>query len=599
MRVRPYLALPLLTMVVAVAGYRLAGPLADSGLRDRLDAIITPAPLSAAHRTDPEIDSCLACHSLWSPLDDAACLECHEEIAALRSEGVGYHGAKLTGPCASCHAEHHETILDFDREAFNHRQARYPLHGRHLLVECEQCHQTSGADSRFTFTGLAFDRCVDCHDDPHQRQFEEAACEECHSSDGFTGRHLLFDHAALADYPLESSHRAVACAQCHRLPDGAPDSDAVLYRGLPHDCASCHDDPHQRQFEDTACESCHSIDGFTGGHLLFDHAALAGYPLESSHQRVACAQCHLSPDGTPDPIPTIYRGLPHDCASCHDDPHQRQFEDTSCESCHSIDGFTEPHLLFDHAALTAYPLESSHQRVACAECHRSPDGTPGSAPATYRGLSHDCASCHEGPHGEQFGETACRDCHSPAGFTGSHQLFDHSQKGAYPLEGPHGTAACIDCHLESSPPAPVSYRGLSRRCETCHPDAASFREGRIRGDGIEETWPPSPHDTVVTCTGCHDLKREPLSLPDRALACASCHTDRYADLQVARTAHARKLEVAIENALARLDDPDLVAQIRRRVTLLQRAADHNYVPAEKRLRGILDELGGRERKSPE
>lgn len=64
---------------------------------------------------------------------------------------------------------------------------RFPLTGRHLLVECEACH----VDRQWTGIGMA---CLSCHspDDSHRGQFS-VDCSDCHTTNGWDD--LTFSHA--------------------------------------------------------------------------------------------------------------------------------------------------------------------------------------------------------------------------------------------------------------------------------------------------------------------------------------------------------------------------------------------------------------------
>ena len=67
--------------------------------------------------------------------------------------------------------------------------------------------------------GIAFERCADCHEDPHGRDFlGERDCGICHRERGFRADALAakgFEHARDTGFALEGAHGAVACAGCH------------------------------------------------------------------------------------------------------------------------------------------------------------------------------------------------------------------------------------------------------------------------------------------------------------------------------------------------------------------------------------------------
>jgi hypothetical protein len=83
-----------------------------------------------------------------------------------------------------------------------------------------------------------------------------------------------------------------------------------------------------------------------------------------------------------------------------------------------------------------------------------------------------CSSCHgpTQPHGEQFGDRECRECHSTSTFRISD--FDHSRT-RFLLDGAHEKLACDQCHLREGDSGvgeggPVRYRPLEISCIACH-----------------------------------------------------------------------------------------------------------------------------------
>jgi hypothetical protein len=133
-------------------------------------------------------------------------------------------------------------------------------------------------------------------------------------------------HAAAA-FPLEGAHRSTPCAACHRELRMASGTPAPAHRSLPfadtrRQCADCHRSPHGGQFADRggadACERCHALGAFAPASR-FDHVRDAGFRLEGSHARLACAACH-KPERDPDGVTrTRWRPLEPRCESCHSD----------------------------------------------------------------------------------------------------------------------------------------------------------------------------------------------------------------------------------------------------------------------------------------
>ena len=83
--------------------------------------------------------------------------------------------------------------------------------------------------------------CADCHQDPHQKQFERLGhteCGKCHKNTGAFGT-LSFRHNLDSIFPLGEQHAKVPCASCHK-PEVINGAKVVRYEPLPTECAACH-----------------------------------------------------------------------------------------------------------------------------------------------------------------------------------------------------------------------------------------------------------------------------------------------------------------------------------------------------------------------
>ena len=118
----------------------------------------SPGPVSSVHAGLERIDggeSCAACHGGLFGDMRSACSECHEDVAAQLEAGDGLHGrldVALVGNCSTCHSEHHGggfrlvNRLAFaqagvaDPAAFDHHLVGYEMAGKHLELQCVECH---------------------------------------------------------------------------------------------------------------------------------------------------------------------------------------------------------------------------------------------------------------------------------------------------------------------------------------------------------------------------------------------------------------------------------------------------------------------------
>jgi hypothetical protein len=239
-----------------------------------------------------------------------------------------------------------------------------------------------------------FDKCTDCHRDPHAGQLASRTCESCHTVAGFSpSRFTLQDHQKTR-YPLEGAHLAVPCIACHKQVPGRS-ARLIQFRFPSTTCATCHGDPHKgevsRFVSQGGCETCHSKDTFT--QAIFDHDRTR-FPLEGGHQRVACRSCHPVIDrGTPRER-TRFQSTPTACAACHGDPHEGQFARSSpplqCAQCHSVLAWSR--VSFDHDR-ARFKLEGAHRTVPCGSCHKT-EAQAGKRVVRFKPLPVTCEGCH-------------------------------------------------------------------------------------------------------------------------------------------------------------------------------------------------------------
>ncbi len=175
---------------------------------------------------------CTSCHkgNLYKDKLKMDCYSCHEQD----DKHKGQEGKK----CETCHNEQSWKKTDFD-----HRVSRFPLTGRHVMVECKKCHVTP------SFKDAKSD-CWSCHEknDAHKRSLG-TDCARCHNTRDW--RDWDFDHDK-TNFKLEGKHKQLRCVDCHKVPVmGARVTLAIS-------CGSCHgkDDKHDGAYGEQ-CEHCH------------------------------------------------------------------------------------------------------------------------------------------------------------------------------------------------------------------------------------------------------------------------------------------------------------------------------------------------------
>jgi hypothetical protein len=377
-----------------------------------------------------------------SPIDHGTCAACHSDP----------HGGTLGATCASCHSEDGWkpfALPDRGSREF-HERTQFPLQGAHESVSCKSCHGPFNRRHAAQYRGLAFKSCGDCHMDGHVGQLEQKKgagraardCGACHTQTAFSRPLFEAEQHDKTRFPLEGSHRAVACRGCHpidpRLGQRVPEATrsrlektlrpvllslAVMRPAASAErCSLCHADPHGAQFaaeirrED--CAGCHRTSSFS--EVKLDHAKDTRFPLTGAHATAACASCHKREWVAGGEAPVVrYRATPMACGSCHRDRHQGQFtwqlarpdafappvrrkDAKDCGACHPTTRFTETAFRHDDARFTTFALEGKHAELACGACHREVRAAADVVAVRYRPLPRTCSGCHADFHRGDF-----------------------------------------------------------------------------------------------------------------------------------------------------------------------------------------------------
>lgn len=349
--------------------------------------------------------ACAECHAdnqyLGIPFSE--CKDCHQEDP---------HRGQFTEDCASCHTED-----SFTSSTFEHVRSSYPLEGKHQVVECAECHLEEvglfpdGTGEAVRYKPLP-QECVDCHPDIHLGQFT-SSCESCHITEGFLGDFLLFNHDRDSRYPLLGKHSQTTCAKCHKIeekgefPSGT--GEAIRFVPIDDSCLTCHQDYHSGQLAED-CEQCHDIEGFQPA-VSFDHSK-SRFVLDGAHTSTQCEDCHpsiqVSDEGSEFREIPLFRPLPPECLSCHEDPH-RSSGANRCENCHTTESFPiVPRESFNHNR-TRFELSGKHRSAECSQCHVSAAWKDREL-IIFKELQRGCLECHQSPH--TFQQEDCWSCHT-------------------------------------------------------------------------------------------------------------------------------------------------------------------------------------------
>lgn len=476
---------------------------------------------TVGHRVHLEADtsaladvSCVTCHGVevhrFAPADQTCGQSgCHEpgktEVVLGRMAGqTGFH-------CVTCHeftapvAE--RTPLDTVRMDF------VPA-----LENCRNCHEMENL-----LVGLDPERdphdavCGTCHNPHTQEAPEEASerCAECHApAEELTPFHRGIEQAVLEDcVGCHEAHTFLVegenCVACHadivggtptagpRAPgriSSRPGAETLARTPAPHGAvATTGPNPHPF-YADGATSRTGGMDrrdgGPAGSGVPLIRASTDGTPSRGvdpaivgtyvtmrlgeetaaellqqqqarfnhrDHEDIECTDCHTSQQ-THGQVTVESRTQ---CLECH---HTRPVVDRGCARCHGTSGVTgtrpvtlrmdirgrtsQRRVAFDH---------NEHAGVGCAQCHTQ---------GVSKGVSRDCASCHDNHH---TAEASCVTCHDlPAqaahtrevhtrGCAGSN-CHDSSTYGAMT----RGRNTCLSCHQQQ-----VDHRP-GQQCARCH-----------------------------------------------------------------------------------------------------------------------------------
>ena len=449
---------------------------------------------------------CKQCHvRLQDTTQNQLCLDCHDhqDVEADIKDKKGFHGIDSnasTAECKTCHSEHKgrsEPLVHLDKDRFDHKLTDFRLRGKHLKIECNDCHESEKKYREAPST------CIDCHkdDDVHEEKLGDK-CSKCHSEVSWTDK--KFDHDD-TDFPLKNSHEKLNCNSCHV---------ANEFKDTPDKCIACHaiKDVHNNRFGDR-CESCHRDSEWTS--VSFDHDQDTTFKLAGKHSSQDCLACHDK--RKPESIKKKKEA--RDCYSCHesDDAHQGS-NGEKCQLCHNEKDWQESK--FDHDNETEFPLRGAHEKVRCQACHVDDSAD--------KDIDQDCYSCHrqDDSHNQEQGEL-CGDCHNESSWQ-SEVRFDHDLSD-FPLIGQHVAVGCESCHLSTE------FKNVESQCEECH-QSQDIHKGSL-GEKCQKChnsndwliWEFDHSQTDFDIKGahrelhCHQCHVKPLIDKRSVTRCVECH----------------------------------------------------------------------------
>jgi len=436
------------------------------------------------------------------------CLSCHDD----------FHQKTLSTDCKTCHSmDAFSPVTNF-----NHDETAYSLLGKHLEVDCVDCHQktTRNGVEFQEFIDIPYSDCKSCHKDPHDKNIP-GKCMQCHTESSFSlfkgqGK---FNHNR-TDFTLKGKHKKVACFSCHKKSS----NPKLVFQDKIHieenSCMECHADKHEGKYG-TNCAKCHTEKSFLALKNMdfFDHS-VADYPLTGKHLDVNCSQCH-----TKNYSEAIDFSA---CKNCHEDYHRGEFivdgVSPDCNACHTLDnGFDYSLYSLEQHQETTFPLEGSHIATPCFACHISEDDQRW----TFKNIGTACVDCHEDIHfgyiaQDYYPDNDCKVCHDNNSWESV--TFNHDETD-WPLTGKHKEVNCRSCHFSEKPGPKTdsvqNFTNLDSSCYACH---ENIHDDLFAIEGVTDcvrchvttSWFPENFD--------HDTTSFPLTGRHAEIECKACHT---------------------------------------------------------------------------
>ncbi len=210
----------------------------------------TPFPLVGAHQSV----SCNQCHvnNQYQGLPNT-CWDCHATTFN-NTTNPNHQQGQFSHDCFQCH-----TQSAWQPASFNHSTTNFPLTGRHLTAQCQQCHINGNYQ-------LVYTNCYPCHatqyaipTNPNHVTLQFGHdCTPCHTQSAWLPSTYNHDQQYFRIYSGKHRNKWTSCSQCH--------PSIGQYQNFT--CISCHEhrqsemnNKHQGvpgyQYNSPACYSCH------------------------------------------------------------------------------------------------------------------------------------------------------------------------------------------------------------------------------------------------------------------------------------------------------------------------------------------------------
>jgi len=332
-----------------------------------------------------------------------------------------------------------------------------------------------------------------------------------------------------------SSHKDVACAQCHIMPGTInmfKSKVTAMRQVYLHMRGGVESSAIRAHVPDRNCKACHPQ---TRDLIVY-------HDLQITHKRhwdrgIECTRCHDRVVHGPN---AAFKNTPsmNTCFECHDGKQARN----DCSVCHIVLGQRSPttfrpEWIEAHKENIRSEGEASctrcHQADFCNNCHRSARPHPVNwlqeHPKGFRQSPKSCPVCHALP--EEKGEPSfCKNCHAVRRAHALDWITVHPQKFRQDPKDCarcHDQKFCSDCHAiyrqhpdDWRETHPAQARADPKRCQVCHTQEFCQRcHQGLAPTSHTAAWPATHGAAVVAgtsgCSVCHKPE-----------FCQSCHRSR-------------------------------------------------------------------------
>lgn len=373
-----------------------------------------------------------------------------------------------------------------------------------------------------------------------------------------------------------SSHRDVACIQCHYAPGIRAEAMGKLQAAnqVVKYVTRTYSVKPWAEIEDAAClrSGCHSerrVEGLVDyDGVQFDHAQHLGELRRGKQLR--CTSCHSQ----------IVQGdhlsvTPVTCYLCHFKDRPPGDPVAGCTGCHAA-----PPTVVSPAGYVVDHAQYVRDRISCTSCHQEVTSGTGAADRAR------CFNCHNEPARlARFEDT-----------TLVHRVHIADRN-----------VECTQCHTPIEHRVTALAATFELDCASCHAQAHEAQRRMYAGMGGHDSpaMPSKMFLARVSCTGCHAMTttvrgHESVQLAGEA-SCLACHGVRYANLlpswrremdrrlaRVAPIVAAARAQLGAAPVRQRAAADSLLRQAQENVDLVRRGrAAHNVAYADTLLRAAL------------